>query len=39
MTYIYIDKNVYCQYKKQIGEFIDEQDVTKITFEENSDKI
>jgi hypothetical protein len=32
MTYVYIDKNVYRQNKKQIDKFIDEQDLTKITF-------
>jgi hypothetical protein len=38
-AYIFIDKNVYRQNKKPIGEFIDQQDETKITFEENSDMV
>jgi hypothetical protein len=39
ITYIHIDKNVYCQNEKQIDKFTDEQKITKIAFEENSDKI
>jgi hypothetical protein len=39
MTYIYIDKNVYRQNKKQINKFINEQDETKITFNKYPDKI
>jgi hypothetical protein len=38
MTYVYIDKNVYCQNKKQNDKFIDEQDLTKITVNKHSNK-
>jgi hypothetical protein len=38
MTNIYIDKNVYCQNKKQINKFIDEQHLTKITFNKRPNK-
>jgi hypothetical protein len=36
-AYIIINKNVYCQNKKPINEFIDEQDITKFVFNKNSD--
>jgi hypothetical protein len=38
-TSIFINKNVYCQNKKRINKFIDEQDEAKIDFVRNSDKI
>jgi hypothetical protein len=38
MTYVYIDKNVYRQNKKQINKFIEEQDLTKITVNKHSNK-
>jgi hypothetical protein len=38
MTYVYIDKNVYRQNKKQINKFIEEQDLTKTTVNKHSNK-
>jgi hypothetical protein len=38
MTYVYIDKNVYCQNKKQIDKFVDKQNLTKITVNKHSNK-
>jgi hypothetical protein len=35
-AYIFNKKNVYCQNKKPINEFIDEQDITKIRVYKNS---
>jgi hypothetical protein len=38
MTYVYIDKNVYHQNKKQIDKFVDKQHLAKINFNKRPSK-
>jgi hypothetical protein len=37
--YTFIDKKIYYENKKQIEKFFDKQDVTKLIFNKNSDRL